>query len=392
MTLNYTGQFFEIDDIRACIDHMSPTSKLTKMSDADFVSFMVESDRYAFLTVTETSGYFTHYLIQQSIKLSQLPSWVESAHAFFVSYYEYLMKPSNMQYLNKILFHLSNAPQDVMRKRRYYYMAFKESANSFKPNEALDYYAQYLQNDLDEFETPPTLDLIEEYTLLGRIYSEKLDSSKSNNYFIEALKVSGFKVPTTLFHARWKSWRLLSKIPTILQLDKTQRRVCCLTLLHGLFPAVFRGLNNTPKTRLNALQLLLNLLKDIRLGFLRTVPTHMSLMCSSLLYFISVAADWTDISLVFLSASLSEFRMIGMMKIAARIEPVIMNMLSNVNTSSPDGIDMFESLARNAASLDRIDKVGDYLWKLVERCVDFGVGGSTYCHHERILSLVAKDM
>ncbi|KAJ3223378.1 hypothetical protein HDU81_009217 [Chytriomyces hyalinus] len=193
------GQYFDIDEVRDIMNQSHLGGEIT----SDKISNILESsDPYQFIKRTEKHNIwmFSHFLIQQAIQAAMVPLKRASIHKLFADYYEITLNDDNRSsHLQALIFHLFKIPGEEVRKQRHVYSAFMDSAESFRCNEAFEYYS-ILNSFVPkiEFATTP-IDKAREHRLLAQLYFETKEPSKAVDGIFEGLAILGFvRPPNTL--------------------------------------------------------------------------------------------------------------------------------------------------------------------------------------------------
>ncbi|KAJ3135964.1 hypothetical protein HK100_002152 [Physocladia obscura] len=116
---------------------------------------------------------FAHYLIQQGILSSMMPSQQESLHKEFAQMYETLISTGYdvLSYRQLLVYHLMKTNGDNKRKQKNIYRAFVDFAERFQTAEALEFY-EMLENFPDRL--PQTLfEEMQVARLLSGLYFEQ---------------------------------------------------------------------------------------------------------------------------------------------------------------------------------------------------------------------------
>ncbi|KAJ3115996.1 hypothetical protein HK100_001183 [Physocladia obscura] len=175
-----SGQYFDLQDLSQVIVRTPLHEALAKIdcNPLSLHSLIINCDKYHFIKKGETpsSLAFSHYLIQQGILSTVIPSKRTEMHGWFSDYYEEKLKDEKGEKRNYftqvLLFHLLQLDDQFGRKNNVITSAFAESASMFRVSEALEYYE--LITKIRESGNIKLGDLqkSKESRLLGQVYFE----------------------------------------------------------------------------------------------------------------------------------------------------------------------------------------------------------------------------
>ncbi|KAJ3063911.1 hypothetical protein HDU99_004658, partial [Rhizoclosmatium hyalinum] len=177
------GQYFDTQELSQVIESSNLKQTLTTI-DCDPIKLynhIINSDKYRFIKRGDSPNTlaFTHYLIQQGILSTVIPSKREEMHEMLANYYESKLnddKASDRKYYftEVLIFHLMQIAGQYERKQTVILKAFVESATMFRSSEALEYYDLLLsiRKDGQGLTKLTQLQESKENRLLGQIYYE----------------------------------------------------------------------------------------------------------------------------------------------------------------------------------------------------------------------------
>ncbi|KAJ3250604.1 hypothetical protein HDU77_006491 [Chytriomyces hyalinus] len=195
-----SGMFFnlqELNDILLIADESLGYDKTV----AGLENVIVLYDVFQFVKETENKNIFcfSHYLIQQGILSTMVPSKREEIHSVYANYFLKRMKRASNKWdvIQSIVHHLFQIPGMEERKQITLYTAFLESAEMGMVTEAFEFYEALQNFEKKIVLTKNVYEAIREQRLLAYIHFSKLDTHESLKHCIKALDLSGFQRPTS---------------------------------------------------------------------------------------------------------------------------------------------------------------------------------------------------
>ena len=207
-----SGQYFSNEIALKILRLFAQDSALYSISDT--VTMIKNNDTYHFLKVDSDSSsdyYFSHYIVQQSIKKLQTPKQQKAIHKLYIDYYEcaFLESSSNsvnsFSCLTQLISHLLQVDDEFIRKQKYFYEIFVRSCEMSRFDESKEYY-NYLSEirkvvsesnvfNFTDIERAKECRYLAELHKYFRNLKEGLSSSK------KSLEILGFVQPKSPFSA-----------------------------------------------------------------------------------------------------------------------------------------------------------------------------------------------
>ncbi|KAJ3027789.1 UNVERIFIED_CONTAM: hypothetical protein HDU68_003128 [Siphonaria sp. JEL0065] len=176
-------QTLKVTDICMSLEYLK---KNTKGDNSDFdispenvVNLISEHDKYKFIRLTDNDNEmcFSHYLIQQAIISSMMPTKREEIRNAFIRCYENAVEtetdPKEKALLRQsLIYHLLKVDGDDDKKKLHVYEAFVEAGDANQTTEALTHYDN-LNSFRSTFDCADTVfKKLREYRILSRLYFE----------------------------------------------------------------------------------------------------------------------------------------------------------------------------------------------------------------------------
>ncbi|ORY31165.1 hypothetical protein BCR33DRAFT_550507 [Rhizoclosmatium globosum] len=255
------GQYFDTQELSQVIESSNLKQTLTTI-DCDPIKLynhIINSDKYRFIKRGDSPNTlaFTHYLIQQGILSTVIPSKREEMHEMLANYYESKLnddKASDRKYYytEVLIFHLMQIAGQYERKQTVILKAFVESATMFRSSEALEYYDLLLsiRKDGQGLTQLTQLQESKENRLLGQIYYELGDRQTAINHYYQSLANLGHIVPKSFFRKLLSTFHFTQTIKKFINSPTDQQQTISLQLLCTEFPVLAAALQrqNTSQT------------------------------------------------------------------------------------------------------------------------------------------------
>ncbi|KAJ3220417.1 hypothetical protein HDU67_000084 [Dinochytrium kinnereticum] len=241
------GQYFHVEEVHYVLQSTESILSDTISTD-EMRQLLKESDPYDLIHWNnhENRFLFSHYLIQQGIYSSLVPSRREELHHHYAEYYESTLTDENRKdNVTAIINHLLKVPNEEERKKIYLYEAFKVSVEKRRSLEAMEYFNLYNEFLLisPDLEKKTLIEQAREYRLLSQMYFENKELNKALDYFRLAMKLFGFRFPNPHKEMPKLIYTALRYCLFSLSLAKnTERRriIRSFDLASKTFPAAFR--------------------------------------------------------------------------------------------------------------------------------------------------------
>ncbi|KAJ3100533.1 Adenylate cyclase type 10 [Phlyctochytrium planicorne] len=241
------GQYFHVEEVhyvlQASESILSDTISMEEMR-----QLLQTSDPFDLIQWNnhENRFLFSHYLIQQGIYTSLVPSRREELHLHFADYYESSMTDENRKdNVPSIISHLMKIPGDEERKKKYLYEAFAISVSNRRSLEGLEYYNLYK----GFCETTPNTEkreLVEEgreERLLMQLYYEMKDLKTAMSHFRQALRLYGLEFPnpeTDMLALTILALKFAFFVKGLIKLTEEQKLSRCFRKSEKLFKNIFK--------------------------------------------------------------------------------------------------------------------------------------------------------
>ncbi|KAI8619253.1 hypothetical protein BC830DRAFT_804356 [Chytriomyces sp. MP71] len=243
-----SGQYFKLDEVSAALFlfHSSVEETGVQPAPSAILALLRAEDKYNFIKHTddENEMCFSHYLIQQAIISSMVPSMRENIRKVFIQFYESALLHSEgaarASYRQSLIFFLRKISGEEQKKKVHIYEAFLECGEMNQSMEALEYYEMLseLTKDMDVADT--FLKKVREYRVLARIYFERGEYEKALTLGRNSLAVLGCKpslVNPSLLTLVGNVYSLVKKTISILNLRSDQAiKAAASVLLIETFP------------------------------------------------------------------------------------------------------------------------------------------------------------
>ncbi|KAJ3246848.1 hypothetical protein HDU77_008811 [Chytriomyces hyalinus] len=176
-----SGQYFKISEVRAVLQILETEGEHLgiPLTDEAILRLLKEEDKYKFVKMggNDQDLCFAHYLVQQGIFSSMVPSKREVIRRHFVSYYERVLDdavgPSKTELRQNLLFHLLKLPGLDDKKKLHVYDAFVESGEANQVAEAMEFYEMLSTFDSKIELADTCYKKVREFRILARLQFEK---------------------------------------------------------------------------------------------------------------------------------------------------------------------------------------------------------------------------
>ncbi|KAJ3348698.1 hypothetical protein HDU83_001101 [Entophlyctis luteolus] len=177
-------------------------------------------DVYQFVKATEVDGIysFAHFLIQQGILSTMVPSQREEIHSVYVDSFLKRIKKAvdKWETIQSIVNHLSHMTGQEERKQIALYTLFLECAEMGKVDEALEIY-----DNLNRFKdkiklTKNVFEEIREQRVLADIHFIKRNEPETRAFCESALSLSGYKPAQNLVSSAFRLLKIMSVVKKLM--------------------------------------------------------------------------------------------------------------------------------------------------------------------------------
>ncbi|TPX57347.1 hypothetical protein CcCBS67573_g09266, partial [Chytriomyces confervae] len=241
-----SGQHFDLTEISSIV--LSSPSLQERLATIDcsptsLYNQIISADKYRFIKKGENVNClaFSHYLIQQGILSTVIPSKREEMHGLFAQYYEEKLKNEGTDrrpyFTQLFIYHLMQLNGQFEKKQRLLYQAFIESVNMFRSSEALEYY-QLLSSVRREGRLQCTaLEMAKESRLLGCLYFHSGDRQVALNHYYHSLSMMGLKLPKYNIARTIQAALYIQMIKRFIKQPSSAQYRTSTQMLHKKFPA-----------------------------------------------------------------------------------------------------------------------------------------------------------
>ncbi|KAJ3189541.1 Adenylate cyclase type 10 [Irineochytrium annulatum] len=248
------GQYFQLIVLADVL------SRLGLFADQDFsaseISELISSrDTFKFIVFLDDSGLncsFSHFLIQQGVLKSLVPSFTARVHLAFADFFESILAGSNIQTtLPSLLHHLMDVPASEEideRQKKHLRAAFIMAAKMYRPLEGFE----YLQK-LEELQakTPDAAfniaDQLEQNQYTTYMLLEMREAAAVHEIYKNSMSQVGFPFPKSTRELLFLLLKLCSLFLKFIKSSPTQRLKLsrkfmkfCMPVLHQRYPDAFR--------------------------------------------------------------------------------------------------------------------------------------------------------
>ncbi|KAJ3292048.1 hypothetical protein HDU79_001800 [Rhizoclosmatium sp. JEL0117] len=185
-------------------------------------------DVYRFVKETENKDVycFSHFMIQQGILSTMVPSKREEIHAVYADYFLKKIKRGSNKWeaIQSVIQHLFQVTGQEERKQITLYTAFLESAEMGMINEAFDFYEALQGFPKRLVLTKNAYEVIRERRLLAFIHLSKGDNTEAMKHCQEALNIAGYERSSNGFSILRRLVRMFEASKQVITCEDEQRR------------------------------------------------------------------------------------------------------------------------------------------------------------------------
>ncbi|KAJ3067813.1 hypothetical protein HDU98_008984 [Podochytrium sp. JEL0797] len=192
-----SGMTFSVHELNE-IMLKSDEANLSIKTPSAIMDIIAMHDVYQFVRQSDVEDVycFSHFLIQQGIQATMVPSKREQIHSLYADYFLDRIKIAENKWetIQSMIRHLFQVSGHEEKKQRLLYIAFIEAAEMGMVNEALNFY-QTLQNFENKSAMAKNIyEAIREQRLLAFIHFRKSDISEAMTHCEAALALTGYIV------------------------------------------------------------------------------------------------------------------------------------------------------------------------------------------------------
>ncbi|KAJ3019453.1 UNVERIFIED_CONTAM: Adenylate cyclase type 10 [Siphonaria sp. JEL0065] len=242
------GQYFDTVELSQIIESSASlrlTLSVIDCTPSGLYNLITNSDKYKFIKRGDTINTlaFTHYLIQQGILSTVIPSKREEMHEMLANFYQEKLKDDKASdhrthYTEILIFHLMQINGQFERKQAIILRAFIDSATIFRSSEALEYYELLVSIRKESQVVLSNLELSKESRLLGQIYYELGDQNSALVHYYNSLSLLGYKIPSSWLHQTLTAYFFIRAIRHFIKVSAKQQHDFSIELLCTKFPAI----------------------------------------------------------------------------------------------------------------------------------------------------------
>ncbi|KAJ3143212.1 hypothetical protein HK100_000011 [Physocladia obscura] len=242
-----SGMFFNLNELNDILIKSDETIKYDSTV-AGLEDIIALYDVYQFVKETETKDVycFSHYLIQQGILSTMVPSKREEIHSVYADYFLKRMKRTTNKWENiqSVVHHLFQVSGQEERKQLTLYTAFLESAEIGMVNEAFEFYEA-----LQDFEKKLTItknvyEAIQEQRLLAHIHFCKGNTMEAQKHCTAAFELAGYKRSINGMILLFRLQKICKVVQQILLLNDEYKKISVATTFNNsMFPKALKKSN-----------------------------------------------------------------------------------------------------------------------------------------------------
>ncbi|KAJ3007572.1 UNVERIFIED_CONTAM: hypothetical protein HDU68_003458 [Siphonaria sp. JEL0065] len=226
---------------------------------AGIIGLIIVHDVYQFVKETEVKDVycFSHFLIQQGILSTMVPSKREEIHSIYADYFLKKMKKAGNKWENiqSVVHHLFQVSGQEERKQITLYTAFLESAEMGMISEAFEFYEALQDFEHKMVMAKNSYEAIRERRLLAFIHLGKGDTVESMAHCSAALALAGYPTTNnklTNFSRFYKMYRVAAQILSCT--DEMKRLTLSNSFANKTFAKAFEQPNVVGKVDLAAIR------------------------------------------------------------------------------------------------------------------------------------------